>query len=316
MNILVVGCGRWGSFLAWYLCSIGHRVSLYGREASPHFAAFQKTGTNGLVTLQKEVVLTNELRWDKADCVVVSISAQSLRTFMSAVPQGALDGKPVVLCMKGLEIGTGRRLSTIVEEYAPRARVAVWVGPGHVQDFVAGIPNRLVIDSPDPDTKEFLVPAFSSSLIRFYYGSDMVGNEIGAAAKNVIGIAAGMLDGKNKTALKGALMSRGTREIARLIKVMGGNEITAYGLSHLGDYQATVFSMFSHNRRYGEAFVRGEAYDELAEGVPTTTALLSLGEKHGVELPICTAVDAVLHRGEEPEQALADLFLRSLKREF
>ena len=101
-----------------------------------------------------------------------------------------------------------------------------------------------------------------------------------------------------------------------MIKVMGGNEITAYGLSRLGDYQATVFSMFSHNRRYGEAFVRGEADDELAEGVPTTTALLSLGEKHGVELPICTAVDAALHRGEEPEQALADLFLRSLKREF
>ena len=121
--------------------------------------------------------------------MVVSISAQSLRTFMSAVPQGALDGKPVVLCMKGLEIGTGRRLSTIVEEYAPRARVAVWVGPGHVQDFVAGIPNCMVIDSPDPDTKEFLVPAFSSSLIRFYYGSDMVGNEIGAAAKNLIGIS-------------------------------------------------------------------------------------------------------------------------------
>ncbi|MFR1480037.1 MAG: hypothetical protein ACLSB9_32400 [Hydrogeniiclostridium mannosilyticum] len=198
---------------------------------------------------------------------------------MSAVPW-RFDGIPVVLCMKGLEIGTGRRLSTIVEEYAPRARVAVWVGPGHVQDFVAGIPNCMVIDSPDPDTKEFLVPAFSSSLIRFYYGSDMVGNEIGAAAKNVIGIAAGMLDGKNKTALKGALMSRGTREIARLIKVMGGNEITAYGLSHLGITRRRCSVCLAITGVTEKPCTR-RAYDELAEGVPTTTALLSLGEKHG-----------------------------------
>ena len=107
----------------------------------------------------------------------------------------------------------------------------------------------------DKALKERLVHAFSSRLIRFYYGDDLLGNEIGAASKNVIGIAAGMLDGKGKTALKGALMSRGTREIARLIKAMGGNEITAYGLGHLGDYQATVFSEFSHNRKFGELFV-------------------------------------------------------------
>lgn len=268
------------------------------------------------MTLPKEIDLTCSLEWQKADCIVISISAQSLRSFMSSVPQGAWDGKPVVLCMKGLEIGTGKRLSTIVEEYAPKANVAIWVGPGHVQDFLAGIPNCMVIDSLKPDVKEFLISSFSSKLIRFYYGSDMIGNEIGAAAKNVIGIAAGMLDGKNKTALKGALMSRGTREIARLIKVMGGNEITAYGLSHLGDYQATVFSEFSHNRSYGEAFVKGKPYDELAEGVPTTTALLDMGRNCQVELPICSAVDAVLNHGEDPEKVLEDLFLRSLKREF
>jgi glycerol-3-phosphate dehydrogenase (NAD(P)+) len=132
----------------------------------------------------------------------------------------------------------------------------------------------------------------------------------------VIGIAAGMLDGLGKTALKGALMSRGTREIARLIRAMGGKEISAYGLAHLGDYEATVFSPYSHNRRFGEAFVRGESYGGLAEGVATTTALLRLGEEYRVDLPISRAVDAVVNRGKDPNKVLSDLFLRSIKREF
>ena len=101
-------------------------------------------------------------------------------------------------------------------------------------------------------------------MIRFYYGQDLIGNEIGAAAKNVIGIAAGMLDGFHLSTLKEALMSRGTREVARLIKAMGGNELSAYGLCHLGDYEATVFSEFSHNRRFGELFVQGKQSDDLS----------------------------------------------------
>ena len=132
----------------------------------------------------------------------------------------------------------------------------------------------------------------------------------------MIGIAAGMLDGLDKTALKGALMSRGTREIARLIKAMGGNEISAYGLAHLGDYEATVFSPYSHNRKFGEMFVKGEPYGELAEGVATTTAMLKLGGEYRVDLPICQTVDDIVHHGKDPNRALSDLFLRSIKREF
>ena len=105
----------------------------------------------------------------------------------------------------------------------------------------------------------------------------MLGNEIGAASKNVIGIAARHVGRQRKTCVKGALMSRGTREIARLIKAMGGNEITAYGLGHLGDYQATVFSEFSHNRKFGELFVQGMDYGELAEGVATVKSIAVFG---------------------------------------
>lgn len=318
MKISVIGCGRWGGFLAWYLNRQNHQITLYGREGSEKLEQFRKNRTNGLVTLKEDIALTAHLSEavESAEILVVSIGVQSFRSFMKELSQLNLQNKILVLCMKGIEASSGKRLTEIVGEYAPELPCAIWVGPGHVQNFTQGIPNCMVIDSCREDIKRDLVKAFSSDLIRFYYGTDLLGNEVGAAAKNVIGIAGGMLDGLNRTALKGALMSRGTREIARLIRAMGGNEITAYGLSHLGDYEATVFSEFSHNRKFGELFVRGEPYGELAEGAATTIALLHLGEQYGVELPICKAVDAVLHRGEEPQTALSDLFLRSLKLEF
>lgn len=319
MKITVIGCGRWGSFIAWYLCGLGHAVALYGRPGSAHLAQFRQTRTNGLVTLEDGVALTDSLEEavSGAEMIVISISSQNLRALMAELSNYPLAGKTIVLCMKGIEAKTGKRLTQVTEEFvSPETPVAIWVGPGHVQDFLAGIPNCMVIDSKDEETKTRLVGAFSSGLIRFYYGRDLIGNEIGAASKNVIGIAAGMLDGLNKTALKGALMSRGTREIARLIGAMGGKEISAYGLAHLGDYQATVFSPFSHNRAFGEQFVRGVPYEKLAEGVETTSALLLLSNRYGVELPICRAVDSVITGGQKADRVLSDLFLRSLKKEF
>lgn len=318
MRISVIGCGRWGSFLAWYLNGLGHRVTLYGREGSSRLETLRRTRTNGLVVLNEEIQLTTDLAAaSQADILVISIGVQSFRSLMEQIKGLDLGGNTTaVLCMKGLESETGERPTQIFEAYRPDVPVAVWVGPGHVQDFTRGVPNCMVIDSRSMEVKKKLVGLFSGELIRFYYGDDLVGNEIGAASKNVIGIAAGMLDGLNKTALKGALMSRGTREIARMIREMGGNEITAYGLAHLGDYEATVFSPFSHNRKFGELFVRGENYGELAEGVATTKAMLRLGERYGVDLPICKAVDRVINRGEDPNRVLSDLFLRSIKMEF
>jgi glycerol-3-phosphate dehydrogenase (NAD(P)+) len=174
----------------------------------------------------------------------------------------------------------------------------------------------MVIDSADTDVKTKLVDAFSSDLIRFYYGQDLIGNEIGAASKNVIGIAAGMLDGLHLSTLKGALMSRGIREIARMISAMGGNELSAYGLCHLGDYEATVFSRFSHNRQFGESSILHEDYPELAEGFYAVKALVILGRKYHVDLPICNAVYDVLYHGKDAKSTLNELFTRSLKNEF
>ena len=111
-------------------------------------------------------------------------------------------------------------------------------------------------------------------------------------------------------------MARGPREIARLIKAMGGNELSAYGLCHLGDYEATLFSEHSHNRMFGERFIRNEPYDKLAEGYYTVKALVALGERYQVDLPICKMVYGILYEGLTPETALEGLFSRSLKGEF
>ena len=319
MKIAVIGCGRWGSFIARYLDSIGHSVTLYGRESSPHMQQLLKNRTNALMTLPDGVGLCTSLAeaLDGAEATVVSIGSQGLRALCRELASVGGARGPMVLCMKGLEVKSGKRLSEIVcEELGADTVVAVWLGPGHVQEFCAGVPNCMVIDSENEDAKRMLVDSFSSNLIRFYYGQDMIGNEIGAAAKNVIGIAAGLLDGMNLSTLKGALMSRGTREIARLIAASGGSELSAYGLCHLGDYEATVFSAYSHNRRYGEAVVRGEEFADLAEGYYTVRALTLLAERVGVELPICRTVEDVLYRGVAPKEAVARLFERRLKNEF
>lgn len=319
MNISVVGCGRWGSLITWYLAEKkGLSVSLYGRDGSEHIQRFIKERRNDLLTLPDSVKVTTSLDCLKtADVIVISINSQGLTAFMDEIRTMDLKNKIFVLCMKGIDITTGRRLSEVAAASTDESnKVAVWIGPGHVQEFYAGIPNCMVIDSTDEATKKLLVDSFSSELIRFYYGEDMIGNEIGAAAKNVIGIAAGMLDGYGLSTLKGALMSRGCREVARLIAAMGGNELSAYGLCHLGDYEATVFSKFSHNREFGEKFVRGEQMEKLAEGYYTVKALMTLSEKHGVDMPICRSVYEVIYNGKDAKETMSALFERSIKTEF
>ena len=318
MKICVVGCGRWGSLITWYLDMKGHEVTLYGRATSKNMQRFIRERRNDLLELPESVMLTTNLDTIKnAEIIVISIASQELRAFMLEIAPFRLKNKIFVLCMKGIEIGTGKRLSQIVAENTDDSNtVAVWIGPGHVQEFYAGIPNCMVIDSDNEAVKRLLVENFSSDLIRFYYGADLIGNEIGAAAKNVIGITAGVLDGLGLSTLKGALMSRGTREIARLISAMGGNELSAYGLCHLGDYEATVFSKYSHNRQFGEAIVKGERYELLAEGYYTTKALVELAKEYSVELPICTAVYKVLWEGADAAEEIKALFSRSLKQEF
>ena len=255
MNISVLGCGRWASFHAWYANHIGHNVKIWGREGSKHLEQLQTTHQNEYLSLSPDITYTNDLKLalNFADTIIISISSQQLRNLAKEIKKTDLYmQKTFILCMKGLEISTGKRLSEVfTEEIGEDCNVGVWVGPGHVQDFLKGIPNCMVISAKNTDISKHIINIFSSDLIRFYYSEDLIGTEIGAAAKNVVGIAAGMLDGMHYTSLKGALMARGTYELSNLIKALGGNNMTVYGLSHLGDYEATLFSAYTNDRCFG-----------------------------------------------------------------
>ncbi len=294
MKVSVLGCGRWGSFIAWYQATVlKNQVTSWGPEGEYSYEILKNTGKNEYVTLDKTITLTCDLKQavESAEVIIISISSQGLRGFMQKVTKFDVKNKPFVLCMKGIEETTGKRLSEVmVESGIPAKNVAVWVGPGHIQAFTQGIPNCMVIDSENEDLKKRLADSFKSNLIRFYYGNDLIGTEIGAAAKNVLGIAAGVLDGSGYVSLKGPLMARGAYEVGKLIKAMGGEFNSAYGLAHLGDYETTLFSEYSHNRTYGEMMAHGAKFEKLAEGVMTAKAMKELGDKYNIELPITNAV--------------------------
>ncbi|MGN0477153.1 MAG: NAD(P)H-dependent glycerol-3-phosphate dehydrogenase [Ruminococcus sp.] len=320
MNISVLGCGRWGSCIAWYLDKIGHNVLSGGLENAPEFIALKNNRKNDYLSYPDSIEVSSDLEYsvERAEVIVISISCQHLREYMTDISKYSLEGKTIVLCMKGIEESTGKRLSQVVDDFIDKDKtnVAVWVGPGHPQDYVKGIPNCMVIDSEKDSVKEWLVSEFNSDLIRFYIGTDLIGSEIGAAAKNVIGICAGMLDGMGYTSLKGALMARAPREISSFIEAMGGNGMSAYGLCHLGDYEATLFSKWSHNRMFGEKFVQGDKFEKLAEGVMTTKAIYKIAKKKGIEMPIVTQLYEVLFEGKDMKPALGELFSRNVKNEF
>ena len=319
MNISVLGCGRWGTFIAWYLDKVKHNVILWGRESSSKLNELKETRKNKFVELPETIELTSSLEkvFNSRECIVIAIEAQNLRDLMEQIKKYNFKDKIYVLCMKGLDDETGQRLSEVMETYiGNKENLAIWVGPGHPKEYVKGNSNCMVIDSENDELKRKLAKEFSSDLIKFYYGNDLIGNEIGAALKNVIGIAGGMLDGLNLTCLKGALMARGTREISRLVKKMGGNEITPYGLCCLGDYEASMFSEFSNSRRFGEAFVKKEEFKEHTPGKYTVKSLMKLIKRYDIELPICETIYKIIYENKDALSGLKELFNIKIKEEF
>lgn len=320
MKFSVLGSGRWGSFIAWYLDKIGNNVTLWGKPSSEKIQQLLKTRQNDYVTLPETINLSTDLESaiKDSDYIIISISAQGLRGLANEITKiEGYETKKYILCMKGVEKSSGARLSTILLECGfPKDNIAVWVGPGHIQAFVAEVPSVMIIDAYNPELSKFLATNLRSDLIRFYQGQDIIGSEIGAAAKNVMGLAAGLLDGMGYSTLKGGLMARGSREVARLIEACGGNPLSAYGLCHLGDYEATLFSEFSHNRKWGELFAQDKFFDKLAEGVDTSEALLTLAAKHDVELPITRTVFNVINKKITKQEAIKELFARDNLYEF
>lgn len=319
MTTTILGCGRWGSFLAWYADRMGHQTRLWGRKNSKNLEQLKSFRKNEYLEIGKNIEICDSLdvALTNTDYLIISISSQELRGLCKEINQYDLSRTKIILAMKGIEKNTGFRLSEIVnQEIKTTAGVAIWVGPGHVQEFVKNIPNCMLISSEDVELTKRIITDFNSELIRLYIGEDLIGNEIGAAAKNIVGLAAGILDGLNYSSLKGALMARGSREFSRLVKAMGGNEITVYGLSHIGDYEATLFSKYSNNRMFGENIIKNQQINKLAEGVTTVESVLFLAQKYDVDMPISQAVHAIINEHKDPKTVIKELFFRETKFEF
>jgi glycerol-3-phosphate dehydrogenase (NAD(P)+) len=314
----VLGCGRWGSFHLWNAAKLGHLPLGWEPEGSPAMERLAHDRCNEYLTLPDEVRLTTDLSEAlDADLLLVSIPSQEWRGLACLIAEYGLEGMDLVLCMKGLERDTGKRMSEIAAESGLTARsISAWLGPGHPQELVAGVPGCMLIASAHEDDAVRLASLLGGSLIRFYRSIDLTGCEIGAAAKNVVGIAAGMLDGLGFPGLKGALMARAPQEVARVVAAAGGDWRSVYGLSHIGDYEATLFSMLSRNRAFGEAMVGGRPPAGLAEGVETSGAFEMLAERMGVEVPITSAVRAVIRGEYGAREAVERLFGRPSREEF
>lgn len=318
-KLSLIGCGRWGTFLGWYAANYcGFDVDMYDIPTSPNFIELRDTRKNPYLSLSDNMHLHDNLPAVlENDIIIVSIGCQYFRGLCKELSQYKLSGKTFLLAMKGLEEPSAKIMyDVMIEEISQDINIAVLAGPGHVQDYMKGVPSCAVIDSYDDETKEKLINLLQSDLIRFYYGSDLIGNQIGAALKNVIGIAAGILDGLEWYGLKGALMARAPIEVGRFIKYFGGNPHTAYGLAHLGDYEATLFSKFSHNRTFGEKFARGEDFGKLAEGVPTLEAVKTIADAKGIDMPICQALYKVIYEKANIKETIRGMFNRDLKQEF
>lgn len=319
-QISVIGCGRWGTFLGWYAATHAKcdKVYMYDLKTSPAFIELQKTRKNDYLTLANNMELYDNLeKILESDMIIVSIGCQNLRSLAKELNQYNLDGKVFLLAIKGLEENTAKTIEQIfTEEIKQDIEVGILAGPGHVQDYLKGVPSCAVIDSYNPETTKKLIQALQSDLIRFYYGNDMIGNQIGAALKNVVGLAAGILDGLDWYGLKGALMARAPIEVGRFIKHFGGNPMSAYGLAHLGDYEATLFSRHSQNRMFGEMFAKGEKFEKLAEGVYTLKAVKEIADKEKIDMPICQALYKAIYQHLDIKEEIHHIFLRELKQEF
>jgi glycerol-3-phosphate dehydrogenase (NAD(P)+) len=306
MSISVIGAGRWGCFLAWYLAIHKKESVLLFNSDTPSFDLLMKTRKNDFLELSSSINFTTSLGDAlKNEQIVVAINAQNFKDLSREMESFNIKNKTLILAMKGIDVDTKQRLSQI----APKGNsVAVLLGPGHVQDYVRGVYGCAVVDSHDKDVTHSVAKLFKSEIMRIFYGTDIIGNEICAAYKNVIGIVAGIMDGLGWQSLKGALMSRSILEIGNFVKHFGGKKETAGGLALLGDFEATLFSPYSNNRLYGEKFVKGEVLDKVCEGYFTLKAVYEMGKEAKLYLPITDCLYEIIYNKFDIETGIKKLF--------
>jgi glycerol-3-phosphate dehydrogenase (NAD(P)+) len=328
-TVAVLGSGSWGTTLAIHLARVGHEVRLWGRDCAL-VAEMSKRRANAVyladVNFPPALTPTHALETalDGAGMVVVAVPSHGFRYVLAAasgfLPERAL----VVSATKGLEEHTLLRMSQVVAVAAPHVReVAVLSGPSFAAELARELPTAVVVASATSGVVERVQREFRSGALRLYGSSDVVGVEIGGALKNIIAIAAGVVEGLGlgHNALA-ALITRGLAEIARLAVAAGAQRETLAGLAGLGDLVLTCTGDLSRNRHVGIELAHGRTLGDIvastrmvAKGVRTTRAAIELGRQHGVELPIATQMGEVLDGRRDPRGAVYELMGRRQKQE-
>lgn len=331
MQIAVLGAGSWGTTLAILLAEKGHSVTLWSfleKDAVAMRATRENHDFLPGVSLPPSVGITHSLAEavDGATLIVAAVPSQYLRSVIRQIRGTIKPDTIMVNVAKGIENGTLMTMSEMFHDTLPEldpARFATLSGPSHAEEVSRKIPTTVVAASSSPDTARLVQDAFIVPYFRVYASTDVRGVEIGGALKNVIAIAAGIIDGASLgDNTKAAVMTRGIAEIARIGVSLGGRIQTFGGLSGIGDLMVTCMSRHSRNRHVGVEIGKGRKLQEIlaemsmvAEGVATTQSAYGLARKVGVEVPIIEQVHRILFEDKEPLAACRDLMTRDPKGE-
>ena len=320
-SVAVIGAGAWGTALAGVAARAGRDVTIYAR--SPEAAAQMKTArTNPRlpgVRIDDRIEITGDIAAAaRAEIILIATPAQNLREAVSALAPHLKKATPVIAAAKGIERGTHRFMTEVIAEAAPDAIPAILSGPSCADDVARGLPTAVTLAAKDEGLASALVQALGSSTFRPYHTSDVRGVEIGGAAKNVLAIAAGIVEGRKLGASAlAALTTRGFSELARLGRACGARSETLSGLSGLGDLVLSCSSPQSRNFALGIALGRGEppARGKLAEGAFTAPVLIELAASQDVDMPVSNAVAAILRGAATIDEAIEGLLTRPFKAE-
>ena len=326
-SISIIGGGAWGTALAQTLAHNGTAVTLWARE--PEIVDDINVRHVNRVFLPG-IELNHALRATsdiaavaRADVILAVPPAQHLRGVMGNVARHLAADVPVVVCSKGIERETGRFVGDVLEDVVPQVQRAVLSGPSFAADVARGLPSALTLACRNETLGRQLAAALSSRQMRLYWSSDVIGAELGGAVKNVLAIAAGIVEGRGLgTSAHAAIVTRGFAELRRFGEAMGARPETLLGLSGLGDLILTCGSMQSRNMSLGRALGEGRSLADIlgsrsavTEGVYTAAALVRLANAKGVEMPIAEAVHSIVEGRLGVDDAITALMQRPLKAE-
>lgn len=324
----VVGAGGWGTALAVLWAKRGNSVTLWGHNPS-RAEHLRETRENTDYLPGIEIPDSIHVTSDIADCISADLivfvtPSVALRPVGARLRDAGLKSDSILLSgTKGIEHGSGLRMTEVLHEIFPANTVAVLSGPNLAAEVARDLPSAAVLGCRNAKCAEELQAYLCSERFRIYSSDETIGIELGGALKNVFAIAAGASDGFGLgDNAKAALVTRGLAELLRLGTAMGGNPRTFYGLSGAGDLIATCFSQLSRNRRVGERLGRGETIEQIkannlkvAEGIPTAKSAFECARRLQIETPIIDQIYAIVHEGRAPADAMQALLARDQKAE-